>query len=252
MSQDSSTHEFDPADPHGFHAGEHHGHVIISPVVLINVLLALVFFTVLTVAISRAEIWIAELFNLNIPHWVNVSIALSIATIKSVLVCMYFMQLKYDKPLNSLIFLFCLFAVALFLGFSMLDMGTQGLVYRYSSRPIMTGGTGFGQSRESDIVTRSGMPIIEWAKLEYKAMVAIENGWVDEEGEPTPIGLARAEDIWRHDPKNHHPDAHGGYGHEEHSSADMSRPRHGLTEGLFDDHAHDAPHDAAGTHTTGH
>ncbi len=257
MSQDQ-TNGFDPTDPHGYHAGEHHGHVIISPFTLTAVLAALVFFTVLTVGVSRAEIWIADMFHLNIPHWVNVVVALSIAVVKSILVCGIFMQLKYDKPLNSLIFLFCLFAVALFLGFSMMDMGTQGLVYKYSQDQIVVGGTGVGQNaQESDlrtpdgtiIVSRNGLPIIEWAKLSYKAKVCVENGWVDEDGKPTPTGMARAEEVWRNNPKNHHPDAHD-HGPEL-SSADKSRPRHGLTPGLFDE-GHAAPHDAAGSHTSGH
>lgn len=254
---------FDPADPHGFHAGEHHGHVIVSPIVLTNVLLALVAFTFLTVFVSRAEMWIAELFDLTIAHWINVVIALGIAVVKTVLVCLFFMQLKYDKPLNSLIFLFCIFAVALFLGFSMMDMGTQGLLYRYSSHTIEDGGTGYAQKvQRSDLrsasgrplISRNGIPITEWAKLEYKARVCVENGWVDAEGNPTPIGMARAEDVWRNDPHNHHPDAHAGHGeHADHSTAEQSRPRVGMTPGLFDEHAHDAPHgDSPDSHSAGH
>jgi len=57
---------------------------------------------------------------------VNVLIALSIAVVKSILVAMFFMQLKYDNPLHSIIFLFCLFALALFLFFAMTDLGAGG------------------------------------------------------------------------------------------------------------------------------
>jgi len=230
---------FDPTDPHGYHAGEHHGHVIVSPFVLTNVLVTLVIFTVLTVFLSRAEIWIAETFTIAIPHWVNVVVALSIAAIKSTLVCMYFMQLKYDNPLNSLIFLFCLFAVVLFLGFSTLDLGTQGIINHYEARSIERGGTGYGQQAQpGDLVSRNGLPIVEWAKLQWKSEWAVENGFVGENGEPTPTGLARAEDAW----EIAYDAAHGGHGTHHGpvgSTANQSRPRHGLTPGLFDDHADD-------------
>src|SRR5215470_7187855 len=111
---------YDDTDPH--HDLPSHGHVIIRPRTLVAVLAALLTFTVLTVFCSRAEVWAAHKFHVEIPQLVNVLIALSIAVVKSILVAMFFMQLKYDAPLNAIIFLFCLFAFTLFLFFSMTDL----------------------------------------------------------------------------------------------------------------------------------
>ena len=93
------------ADPHAFHP-EHHGsgdhghdgegHHVTSLTLLRVVLGVLVFFTILTVASSRAEIWIAETFDLYIPTLVNVFIAMSIATIKAIFVIAIFMHLKWE------------------------------------------------------------------------------------------------------------------------------------------------------------
>jgi hypothetical protein len=166
-------------------------------------------------------------------------VALSIAVVKSTIVCMFFMQLKYDKPLNSLIFLFCLFAVALFLGFSMLDMGTQGLLYRYEQPQIMQGGTEHRiKSRESDLISREGVPITEWAKRQWKAEWAVEHGYVDAADDtlPTPTGLALAEDAWQEEFDHHHAGGHGAH-QGAGSGPDKSRPRTGLTPGLYAEHA---------------
>ena len=134
------TQPLDETDPHG--ETGHHGHVIIPARVLLGVLLILLFFTILTVFCSRAEVWISKEFNLHIPQLVNVLIALSIAVVKSALVAMYFMQLKYDSPLNALVFLFCLFALGLFLFFSMTDLGTRAALYDYKAGEVTKGGLG--------------------------------------------------------------------------------------------------------------
>lgn len=133
----------DEMDPHGLQAG-HHGHTIIPVRVLTGVLIILLFFTILTVFCSRAEVWATQTLGIHIPQLVNVLIALSIAVVKSVLVAMYFMQLKYDNPLNSLVFAFCLFAFGLFLFFTMTDLGTRGVVYQYKSPAAYEGGSGVG------------------------------------------------------------------------------------------------------------
>lgn len=136
---------FEPTDPHG---ETHHEHVIVSARTLMAVLLALLFFTVLTVGLSRGEVWAAETFNVNIPQWVNVLIAMSIATVKGLLVLLYFMQLKYDNKLNAIIFANCIFGVGLFLFFTMIDLGNRDAVYDWKKGEIQQGGLG-GVSRGS-------------------------------------------------------------------------------------------------------
>lgn len=134
---------FDAADPHGFGAGHHHGHVIVSRFTNRLVLAALLGFTLLTIGAAKGEVWFMETFNVVFPHWVNVVVALSIATIKSTLVLLFFMQLKYDNPINSVIFCFCLFGLALFLGFTWIDLDNRGRIYAYKQGEIIKGGTAF-------------------------------------------------------------------------------------------------------------
>ncbi|TVS13821.1 MAG: hypothetical protein EA424_20870 [Planctomycetaceae bacterium] len=90
---------------------EHHGigHVIPAPV-LIAVFLALIVLTVITVAASYLPLGEFEI-------WV----AMGIATAKAALVAAYFMHLRYDNPLNAILFIFCLLFVALFVGFVLMD-----------------------------------------------------------------------------------------------------------------------------------
>jgi len=133
---------FDPMDPHGFHAGESHGHHVVSQRMLLGVLTALLLFTLLTVGASRAEVWIAEAFNVEIPQLVNVLIAMSIAVVKGTLVALFFMQLWYDKALNAIIFCFCLLGLGLFLGFSILDLHTRDSIVRWKDDQLVTGGMG--------------------------------------------------------------------------------------------------------------
>lgn len=201
-------------DPHGYHKDEHHhGHVIIPQGTLLGILIILLIFTVLTVFASRAEILIADAFNLNIPQWVNVMVAMSIATVKSALVALYFMQLKYDNKLNAVIFLASLFCVGLFLGFTMLDIGVRGSVYTWKVNQITPGGTG------GPTVTRSiggqtvaiTSPITTFARDQYIQQYG-ESKWEAKMAEK--------------DKHAHHDD--------EGSSADRSRPREGITPGLFD------------------
>jgi cytochrome c oxidase subunit 4 len=52
----------------------------------------------------------------------NVVIAMAIATFKASLVCLFFMQLKYDKKFNLIAFLSSLIFLGLFLGFTLIDI----------------------------------------------------------------------------------------------------------------------------------
>src|SRR6056297_2110282 len=98
---------WDPDDPHGINPehGEHH-HFIADWRMQVTVLVILLFFTFLTVAFFRVEAWAEIAFGIHLPGWVNIVGAMSIATIKGLLVAAYFMQLKYDKVLNTFVLLF--------------------------------------------------------------------------------------------------------------------------------------------------
>ncbi len=81
-------------------------HHIVPFYIYIRVLSALLVLTVLTVAVAQMDFGIF-----------NVLIAMGIATIKAVLVLLFFMHLKYDNKLFPVIFLtgvFCLIVIFLF------------------------------------------------------------------------------------------------------------------------------------------
>jgi cytochrome c oxidase subunit 4 len=79
-----------------------------------TVLAALLVLTVITVAASRVNF-----------GSMNVVIALGIATVKGSLVALYFMHLRYDKPMNGVIFVVSLLFLALFLGGCLTDVQSR-------------------------------------------------------------------------------------------------------------------------------
>lgn len=91
--------------------GPSHGHVAPMPV-LIGTFLALVFLTIVTVAVAYVDLGEFNLF-----------IAMAIATIKASLVALFFMHLLHDTGFNRLAFFGCFFFVALFVGFTLMDTG---------------------------------------------------------------------------------------------------------------------------------
>lgn len=94
--------------------GEPHpqvGHV--SSVKFLTLILAtLLFLTVVTVAASMVNFGHLSLF-----------IAMAIAATKATLVVLYFMHMRYDRPLIPMVFVGSLVFVALFLFVAMLDTG---------------------------------------------------------------------------------------------------------------------------------
>ncbi len=200
----------------------HHGHHINSATTLMLVLMALMFFTLLTVGASIAEQFLAQTFDMHIPAWVNVLVALSIATVKTTLVVMYFMGLKYDNPINTMIFLFTLGAVACFLGFTMIDLGNRQTIDRFKGVYIIEGGMG---NIPGKYAVPSGISITEHAhdKAVKAKEEAAAQGMLDLDGH-TGHG---------HDAE----DSHAGDGHDSHgkpkvpagSSPQRSRPVEGLT-----------------------
>ncbi len=274
--------EFDPTDPHGLGHG-HHGHHIITARTLMTVLLILLFFTVLTVALSRAEVWIQNTFDVVLPQWLNIIIAMSIATVKAVLVGAYFMGLRFDKALNSIIMLICIAAVICFLFFTSIDLGNRGAVSPLRATVLSPGGTGYGLDRTYDGISTaasprpstSGLPIAEFRRKERLAELAMEEAHEHGRTEPTEADVAAGEaEFWRiyyqdYVDKGKHPHRHE---HDEHnyfaklhfahhdadgiepvsrislenvaeSSPNYSKRLTGLTPGLFGD---GSDHDAHG------
>lgn len=273
-------------DPHGEHAHDH-GHTIVDWKILVGVLAVLLAFTALTVSASQAERWIADAFDVVLPNWVNVAVAMSIATVKGILVMMFFMQLRYDNLFNTVIMLFCFLAFGLFLGFTAGDLSNRAWIEPWKMRQISAGGLGLNgtplvwQARINVATRRNNElrgldptganpdPAKEMAWRErlgdeaYEAELAELALIMDRAGIEAYIaqhGLEHYfERLAHYDPRaaGHHAshDSHASTG----STEDRSRPRVGLSGALststdHDDHGHneDAAHGAAehAEHTT--
>jgi cytochrome c oxidase subunit 4 len=161
MAHQPSHQPLDQLDPHHELVHEHGEHVILRMSTLGGVLAALLFLTILTVAQARAEIWANETFHIHIPQIINALIVLAIAVVKASLVAMFFMQLKYDSPLNGVVLIACLSGVALFLGLSMIDLGMRSTIEDYKSGEIQKGGLGLSVPGR---VNTGNKPITEWAR----------------------------------------------------------------------------------------
>jgi cytochrome c oxidase subunit 4 len=92
-------------------AGNHSETVHAVPLrVLVGTWAALVLLTWLTVAVTKVDL--GEL---------NIVIALGIAVVKSTLVALYFMHLRWDRPFNAIVFVSALLFVFLFITLALID-----------------------------------------------------------------------------------------------------------------------------------
>jgi cytochrome c oxidase subunit 4 len=78
--------------------------------VLVAVWITLVLLTGITVGVTRLNLG-------GMALWV----AMAIATLKATLVALYFMHLRYDRPVHLIIFLGTLLFVFLFVGMALID-----------------------------------------------------------------------------------------------------------------------------------
>lgn len=193
-----------PADHHDDHHGDHH-HVIVPWQILLGVLLALLVLTVVTVGVAQIEVFLAEVWGWSLPGWLNIVVAMSIALVKGTLVALYFMQLAYDRGINTLIMLFTLFAVTLFLLFTMLDLGNRNEITEWRAGEVNAG------------ATVAGSGIVAKARADYIAKAEITE-----------------EEYWKKWEEKHA--GKHGYGHKSDiPTAGHTVNRAGLTPGLFDD-----------------
>lgn len=87
-----------------------HGVHIASLRLLVVVLIALMFGTWLTVSATYVDLGA-----------LNIWIGLAIATAKAVLVGLYYMHLRWDKPFNAFLFISTFAFLALFVGITLMD-----------------------------------------------------------------------------------------------------------------------------------
>ncbi len=91
--------------------GHHH---VSSSAMFMNVLIALLILTVITVAASRVDFGAA-----------NLLIAMVIASIKASLVMAFFMHLKWDTAINKIVFLSSFLFLSLLFIFTLSDQATR-------------------------------------------------------------------------------------------------------------------------------
>ncbi|MBK7404311.1 MAG: cytochrome C oxidase subunit IV family protein [Phycisphaerales bacterium] len=233
---------FDPNDPHHFSdLGEHHGHHITPTRTLLMVLGALLFCTALTVVAAEVERYAVFEMGWQLPHWVNIAVAMSIATVKALLVIAFFMALKYENPLYTIIFLFCIFAFALFLGLTGMELDNRGHLYAWKQPAIHPGGTGVNMPATSGNIT------VEGEKLSME-VDAFNNASLTENLKKQYIEEQHIteDEYWERWAEANH--VHPKHDHAL-SDANHSVPRRGLS-GALDTHAPEAP--AAGTHGSEH
>lgn len=220
---------FNELDPHGMGAYTKHSHHIVSGMTLISILMILLGFTAVTVGAAQVEKWIEASLHYELPRWVNVIVAMSIATVKATLVLMFFMLLRFSNPINTVVFLFCLLAFALFLFFTMLDLGTRGMINPIKAHQVEAGGIGgirAGWRADAPIINQA--PVVFWRERKIAA-----------------VGIERYNEL-----KNILSHPHEAHAATPASSGNMSINRPGITAGLFEavaPAAHDshAPHGAA-------
>lgn len=138
-----SSSEFAGFDPHETLATDEykHFHAHVTPFwPMFRVFAILLVLTALTV-------WTSNLHGIQIGNtwiefsgFVHILIAMGIAVVKALLVAAYFMHLKYDKPMNTIVVGTTIFAVVLFLGLTIIDIRFRGLDDPIQSGEIYKGG----------------------------------------------------------------------------------------------------------------
>ena len=102
-----------------------HGHHVTSRQTLLKVFGALVALTALTALTAQIDLGV-----LNVP------LAIAIACTKAALVVLFFMALKYDRPVNALVLALGVLFVIVFLTFTLFDTAFRGDLGNVGSETI--------------------------------------------------------------------------------------------------------------------
>ncbi|MEZ4394950.1 MAG: cytochrome C oxidase subunit IV family protein [Polyangiales bacterium] len=141
-----STATHDSEHDHAHDDGAVHAHI--SPVIfMIGIFAALIFLTVVTVAISYVDLGSANTF-----------VAMLVATMKASLVAAFFMHLRYDHPFNAIIFVLSFLFLGLLMIFSVEDINSRGAIDRANGVQVLerTGARAPGGLPESSLTPPPG------------------------------------------------------------------------------------------------
>jgi cytochrome c oxidase subunit 4 len=101
-------------------------HIHITPIkIYLGIGLSLLLLTAVTVSVSF----------IHLGGW-NAVVAVLIATLKALLVALFFMHLIYDRKIYFVVFSIALVFVSIFLAFTMFDVLRRGDIYEVRSHPI--------------------------------------------------------------------------------------------------------------------
>lgn len=95
----------------GKHSNEKHEHYIIPDSIVLKVGIALFILTIITVAVAQVDL-----------GRLNFLVAIAVATVKALLVSLFFMGLYYDKKENGIIFATSFLFLAIFFSFTGIDI----------------------------------------------------------------------------------------------------------------------------------
>ena len=143
------------------HAEHHHVTPFWSMLWVFAILLVLTALTVWTSRIPMSET-------------THIVMAIVIAVVKSALVFGFFMHLLYDRAMNTVVVIASLFGVFLFLGLTVIDLKSRGLIEKSEDGEIRPGGSLQNYAGELKLltgreVTKADMSITELAKQNAKA-----------------------------------------------------------------------------------
>ena len=93
-------------------------HFVVPTKYYIGTFIALLILTVITVAVSRVDLGV-----------MNEPIAMIIAFIKMMFVLLFFMGLRWDKPMSSILMVSSIFCIAMFLYFTFADIAYRGDIF---------------------------------------------------------------------------------------------------------------------------
>ncbi len=134
---------YDNTEPREILASEEHAHehVHVTPFwPMFWVFAILLLLTGLTVWSSNIHDIVIGNTTIPIGATPHIIIAMLIATVKAILVAAYFMHLKYDKPVNTIVVASTLFGVVLFIGLTIADFSARGIHESTERGEIFPGG----------------------------------------------------------------------------------------------------------------